>query len=85
MAGVIYLLCAATALTCAVLLWRSYRANRARLLYWSGVCFFALAVENLVLYIDQIALPGIDLSAFRHLIGLVALSSLIYGLVWDTR
>ena len=85
MAGVVYLLCAATALVCAGLLWRSYHRNRVRLLFWSVVCFLGLAAENVLLYIDIIALPHIDLSMFRHVVGLAAFMSLIYALIWDDR
>ena len=41
-ADAIYLLCAATSLTAAVLLLRQYRARRSRLLLWSIGIFFAL-------------------------------------------
>lgn len=85
MAGFIYLLCAATAVICAALLWRSHRKNGVRLLFWSSVCFAGLAVESLLLYVDRITLPYVDLSLYRHLIGLAALACLIYGLVWDSK
>ena len=85
MAGVIYLLCAATALACAALLWRSYRGNGVRLLFWSSICFLGLTAENVLLYIDLITVPNIDLSLYRHLVGLVALTALIYGLIWESK
>lgn len=84
-AGLIYLLCAATAVVCATLLWRSYRANGVRLLFWSSVCFAGLAVESILLYVDKITLPYVDLSLYRHLVGLAALASLIYALVWESK
>ena len=85
MAGLIYLLCAATAAACTVLLWRRYRANRIRLLFWSGICFLGLVVENLLLHLDRIIFPHVDLSMYRHLVGLAALLSLVYALVWDSQ
>ncbi|HET6881685.1 MAG TPA: DUF5985 family protein [Pirellulales bacterium] len=85
MAWVIYLLCAATAMICATLLWRSYRTNGVRLLFWSSICFAGLAVESMLLYVDRITLPHADLSLYRHLAGLTALVSLIYALVWESR
>jgi hydrogenase/urease accessory protein HupE len=85
MAGAIYLLCAATSLACAGLLWRSYHSNGVRLLFWSSLCFFGLAIENTMLYLDQITFPKVDLSLYRHLIGLGAVLSLIYGLIWESK
>jgi hypothetical protein len=85
MAGLIYLLCAATAVACTVLLWRSYRTIRVRLLFWSSVCFLGLAAENILLYLDRITFPHVDLSMYRHLVGLAALFSLVYALVWDSN
>lgn len=85
MAGVIYLLCAATALVCAWLLWRSYRSTKVRLLFWSSACFIGLAAENVMLYIDLITFPNIDLSLYRHLLGLAAMTSLLYGLIWESK
>ena len=35
----VYVLCLLTSLACAVLLLRSYRQTRIRLLLWSGLCF----------------------------------------------
>lgn len=84
MASLIYLLCAATALACAVLLWRSLRSSRTALVFWSSVCFLGLSVESLLLYVDRIAFPRVDLAAYRHVVGLVALTSLIYAFIWDS-
>ena len=85
MAGLIYLLCAATALICAWLLWRSYRGNRVRLLLWSSICFWGLAAENIMLYVDRITFPNVDLSMYRHLIGFAALLALLYGLICESK
>ncbi|MGH7139189.1 MAG: DUF5985 family protein [Pirellulales bacterium] len=84
MVGLIYLLCAGTALICAALLWRSHRSNGVRLLFWSSVCFVGLAVESILLYVDRVTLPHADLSIYRQLVGLAALVSLIYALVWES-
>jgi hypothetical protein len=58
--GVIYLLSAATALACALLLLRGYRRSRTRLLLWCGLCFLALFAENVMLFIDLEVLPEVD-------------------------
>jgi hypothetical protein len=83
MAFVIYILCALTSLACAVLLLRSYRVQRDRLLFWSGLCFLGLFVNNLLLFIDLLLLPEIDLSIWRLITALAALLPLLYGLIWE--
>jgi hypothetical protein len=85
MAEIVYSLCAALSLTCAVLLFRGFRANRARLLFWSGLCFVGLAANNVLLLIDLIVVPQIDLSAVRAATALGGLSLLLFGLIWESR
>jgi len=84
MATFIYFLCAVTSLACAVLLLRAYGRNRFGLLFWSSICFAGLALANVLLVIDLVFVPQIDLSIFRHLVTLGSLSVLIYSLVWET-
>ena len=83
MAEAIYLLCAVTSLGCALLLWRSFRQTRARLLLWSGLCFAGLFLNNVLLFVDLVMTPNIDLAIARGLIALATLSLFIYGLVFD--
>lgn len=83
MAGVIYMLCALTALACAVLLLRSYREHHHRLLLWSGLCFAGLFLHNLFLVIDKLFFPEFGLSTWRMLVALIALLPLLYGLIWE--
>ena len=86
MSGVVYILCGATSLLCAFLLLRSYAKNRVRLLFWSGLCFLGLGLDNVMMYIDVILLPTqVDFSLWRKIPGLVALMALIYGLIWDSK
>jgi hypothetical protein len=85
MAGLVYILCAATCLLCAVLLLRGYAKQRVRLLLWSGLCFLGLTGENVLQYVDLITGPDLDLSIWRKLPGLAALVVLLIGLVWDSK
>ncbi len=85
MAGLVYLLCAATCLLCSVILFRGYAKQRVRLLFWSGLCFVGLMIENVMLYIDIIVIPEMDLSLWRKIPGLVALMVLLFGLVWESK
>jgi hypothetical protein len=79
----VYLLCAATSLFCMALLARSYLRSRSRLLLWSTLCFVGLAINNLVLFLDAVVFPGVDLLPVRHLSVLAGLGVLLYGFVWD--
>jgi hypothetical protein len=84
MAAVIYALCALTSITCFVLLWRSWRASRARLLFWSALCFGALSVNNVLLVVDRVFLPvEVDLTMARLLAALIAVLLLLFGLIWE--
>jgi hypothetical protein len=79
----VYILCAATALVCGLLLARSYRKTRMRLLFWSAGCFAGLTVANIVLVFDLIVFPQHDLSLYRNLITWASGVVLLYGLVTE--
>jgi hypothetical protein len=77
------MLCFLASSACAWLLARSYGRSGARLLLWSSLCFVLLAANNLVLVIDMLVLPGLDLRLGRLLLSLAAASVLLFGFVWD--
>jgi hypothetical protein len=81
----VYLLCTVTSLACALLLLRGYRLTRTRLLLWSGLCFVGLTLNNVLLFVDLIVVPQVDLSALRAALSLLALVVLLFGLVWDSK
>jgi hypothetical protein len=85
MAGLIYGLCALTALLCAVLLLLAYRRSNYKLLLWSGLCFVGLTLNNILLVIDKLVIPYYDLSMWRSVGSLVSLAVLLYGLIWDSK
>lgn len=85
MASVVYALCALTSILCAVLLWRAYRASRARLLLWSSLSFIGLACNNLLLFIDLVVVPSVDLALYRSLLAAVSVMVLLLGLIWDSN
>ena len=85
MAALIYTLCTITALVCAVLLLQAWRHGGYRLLLWSGLCFAGLTLNNLLLALDKLVFTEVDLSALRTLVALVAMSILLYGLIWDSE
>lgn len=84
MATLVYVLCAATSLACAVLLLRAWREQRARLLLWSGLCFVGFTLGNAALLVDRVVMPASDLWMLRSLPVLAGLGILVYGMIRDT-
>ncbi len=89
MAETVYVLCALTAAACAVMLLRGYRRTGARLLLWSSLCFVALVVNNMMLFVDNVVFAGEVVPAVgpvaRSAVAVVGLALLLYGLVWETE
>jgi hypothetical protein len=83
--GLVYMLCAATCLLCAVLLFRGYARSGVRLLFWSGLCFLGLMLDNVMLYIDVVVVPDVSLLVWRKVPGLIAIALLLFGLVWESE
>ena len=85
MAEVVYLLCALTSTFCALLQVRSYSRQRTRLLLWSSACFVGLALNNVMLFVDLVVVPDLDLSVLRTGSALVAVLMLLVGLIWESK
>jgi hypothetical protein len=85
MAETVYMLCALTSGVCAALLVRGYAATRTRLLFWGSLCFVGLAINNVLLFVDLVVVPSVDLSLVRSAVALAAMVTLLYGLVWDSK
>ena len=85
MASIVYGLCALTALACALLLLRAYSKTRNSLLFWSGLCFCGLMVSNVILIVDKLVVPDIDLRPLRLLVTAASMSLLLYGLVYRSE
>lgn len=83
MAEAIFILCTLTSLACAWLLLRSYRRTGYRLLFWSGLCFCAMTINNFLLLLDKLVLPDVDLLTWRLVSALAAVSLLLYGLITE--
>jgi hypothetical protein len=83
MAQTIYTLCTLTSLACAWLLFASYRRTRHRLLFWSGSCFAVMTVNNILLVLDKLVLPDVDLYLARLVTALIAVALLLYGLIYE--
>lgn len=85
MTGLVYLLCAGTCLLCAVLLFRGYARSRVRLLFWAGLCFVGLMLDNVILYVDVVVIPDVSLAVWRKIPGFAALLLLVFGLIWESK
>lgn len=83
--GLVYMLCAATCLLCAAMLFRGYARTGVRLLFWSGLCFLGLMLDNILLYVDMVVVPDVSLLIWRKVPGLIALSLLVFGLIWESK
>ena len=85
MALIVYALCALTAFACAVLLLRGWRRSGSRMLFWSGLCFALLTLSNAGVILDRFVIHDIELWPLRHTLSLLAISVLVYGLIFEER
>lgn len=85
LAGALYGACALTALACALLLLRAYLASGVRLLLWGALCFVGLTANNVILVVDLLFVPNVDLFTWRNLAALAGMAVLVWGLIWDTQ
>jgi hypothetical protein len=83
-AGLIYLMCAITSIICMILLAQAFSRTRSRLLFWSALCFVALAINNALLFCDLVVFPTqVDLQIPRLLASTIGTSLLVFGFIWD--
>ena len=83
MAELIYGLCTILSLAIAVMLWRQQRRVPTRMIYWTALCFTGLALSNLLLVVDKLLFPELDLRVLRHSISLLSIAVLLFGLVYE--
>ena len=82
----LYLLAALTSIACMVLLFRGYARTGARLLLWSALCFVALSLNNVLLFVDLVLLPAeVDLRIYRLLAALAGVVFLLYAFIWEAE
>ena len=82
---VLYSLAALTSLACMLLLFRAYARTGLRLLFWSALCFVGLSANNLLLFLDLIVFPDLDLRLWRLAAALAGLLALLYGFIWEAE
>jgi hypothetical protein len=82
----LYLLAALTSIACMALLFRGYARTGARLLLWSALCFVALSLNNVLLFVDLVLLPTeVDLRIYRLLAALAGVLFLLYAFIWEAE
>lgn len=85
MAQTVYILCGIFSVTCALLLFKSYKQAPSHLLFWSGLCFGFLAINNIILFVDIILFPQFDFNGalLRSICVALAGVVLLFGLIWE--
>lgn len=84
MAGFVYILCAIMSFACYYMLAQGYKKNRFKLLFWSSLGFLGFALNNILLFVDQVIITDYDLSVIRTVPALIGVVTLLYGLISDT-
>ncbi len=85
MGPAVYILGALTSLCCGILLLRGYGKGRKKLLLWSGLCFVGLAISNVLIFVDLVVFPDVNLYRLRLLTAAAAMLLLLYGLIWESE
>jgi len=83
MGEAVYLLCALTSVSCALLLLRAYRKSQSALLLWSSLCFGMFALNNVLRVVDRLVVSNVDLLIMRTSVMLTGFVLLLYGLIWE--
>lgn len=78
----IFVLTGVTATLCCVLLFRAYWRNRLRLLFWAAISFAAMALEAVILIVNECV--DMDLTVARLIVPLLGLVALLYGMLWES-
>jgi hypothetical protein len=84
MGAVVYAVCALTSFVCLALLLRAWSRMRSSLLLWSCLCFGGLALSSVLVFIDFIVVPDVDLSLLRASVCAMSMGVLVFGLVWSS-
>ena len=81
----LFLFAAHTSFGCRVLLFRGHARTGLRLLFWSALCFIFLTANNVLLFVDNVIAPELDLRPYRLLAALVGIGCLLYACIWEAE
>jgi hypothetical protein len=56
-----------------------------RLLFWSALAFICLSLNNILLFIDLVVLPELDLRPYRLAASFAGVLFLIYAFIWESE
>lgn len=84
MPGLIYIICGLTSLGSAWLLGRGALKRHDGLMFWSSLCFFGMGVNNLLLYLNFIIFPEVELLIVARIAMVFSVLVLNFGLIWHT-
>ena len=80
-----YVLNTVVCLICTIFLVRAWTASRSRLLLLSAICFLMLTLNNVIIFVDVLVGPDVDLGILRAASALAGFSVLLFGLIWESR
>jgi hypothetical protein len=53
-------------------------------MFWSAIAFVGMALNNVLLYVDQVVTgPQLDLSLYPNIAALASIAVLVYALIWE--
>jgi hypothetical protein len=82
---ILLLLAVLTSLACMGLLFRAYASSGVRLLLWSALCFVFLSLNNVLVFLDVVIFPEMDLRPYRLVAALVGILFLLYGFILEAE
>ncbi len=85
MSEIIYFGSMLVSVICTILLTKSYRQSRARVLLWIALSFGFLALSNIFVFLDVIVFPEVNMwgPIVRNALLACAGSVLVAGLIWE--
>jgi uncharacterized protein DUF5985 len=81
----LFLFAALTSFACMALLFRGYARTGSRLLLFSALCFIFLTATNVLLFVDNVILPELDLRLYRLSASLIGIGCLLYAFIWEAE
>jgi hypothetical protein len=81
----LFLFAALTSFGCMALLFRGYARTTSRLLFWSALCFIFLTINNVLLFVDNLIGPDVDLRPYRLMAALIGIGCLLYAFIWEAE
>ena len=79
----LYVLALLTSALCALLLLRGWWRFRQRMLFWSAVCFVFLSFNNVLLILDLLVFPRVDLRLWRLVTALAGVISILCAFILE--